>query len=411
MQPGVTTTPRSLHLVGRVPEAPPRAWPALLGKGFRPFFLGAAAFAAAIVPLWLLVLRGLVPPAVHFDLLTWHAHEMIFGFTVAVLAGFLLTAVGNWTGRETAVGGALLALTALWLAGRVALIVPTGLPRGLVASLDLAFLPALIAVLARPLLATNNKRNFVMLGVLGALFAVNVSVHLEALRLLAPGASRSAMQVGVDIVLLVIMIMAGRIFPMFTRNATGVKSIRSLPLLDVATAVAMALLVACDALLPGSHAAAALSGGVAVLAAARAAFWGSRHTLSQPLLWILHAGYAWLVFGLLLRALAAFLWPSFTTLALHALTLGAIGSLTLGMMARVSLGHTGRQLAPPAAVTWAFLAINAAAAARVFVPMLAPSAYIESLVAAGALWSAAFLVFLVAYWPMLRRPRVDGKPG
>jgi len=405
------TSHRSLQLAGSLPEAPPRAWPALFGKGFRPFFLCAAAFAVAIVPLWLLVLSGVVSPPAHLDLLTWHAHEMLFGFAVAVLAGFLLTAVGNWTGRETAVGGPLLALSALWLAGRLALIAPFGLPQALVAGLDLAFLPALVLVLARPLVATNNKRNLVMLAILAALFAVNVVVHSEALRLLAAGSSRRALQVGVDLVLLVILIMAGRIFPMFTRNATGVKSIRSLPKLDVATAVAMALLVALDALLPASHAAAALSGLVGVLAAVRAAFWGSRHTLRQPLLWILHAGYAWLVLGLLLRPLATFLWPSVSSLALHALTLGAIGCLTLGMMARVALGHTGRQLVLPAAMTWAFLAINAAAAVRVFLPMLAPSAYFESLVAAGALWSAAFLVFLVAYWPMLSRPRVDGKPG
>jgi uncharacterized protein involved in response to NO len=368
-------------------------------------------FAVAIVPLWLLTLRGVFAPAAHFDPLTWHAHEMIFGFTVAVIAGFLLTAVGNWTGRETAVGGPLLALAALWLSGRLALIAPFGLPRGLVASLDLAFLPALIAVLARPLVLTNNKRNFVMLGILGALFAVNAAAHLEALRLVTPGSARLAMQVGIDLVLLVILIMAGRIFPMFTRNATGVTSIRSLPKLDIATAVAMALLAAVDALQPASPAAAALSGVVGVLAAARAAFWGFRHTLRQPLLWILHAGYAWLVLGLLLRALATFVWPSFTALALHALTLGAIGSLTLGMMARVALGHTGRQLAPSAAMTWAFLAITVATGVRVFLPMVAPSVYFESLVAAGALWSAAFLVFLVAYWSMLRQPRVDGKPG
>jgi uncharacterized protein involved in response to NO len=378
----------------------------LLAKGFRPFFLLAAAYAIAIVPLWLGVLNGLWAPGPYLDPSVWHAHEMLSGFVSAVVAGFLLTAVGNWTQRETATGSALAVLALLWLAGRVAMLAPSVLPPFVAAAIDLAFLPALIFALARPLIATGNRRNFVMLGVLAALFATRVVVHGEGLELVTLGWGRRANLTAVDLIALLLLIIGGRVFPMFTRNATGVATIRSLPVLDRACVSTMVLLCVADVALPQSR---ALIGGLAtlvgLLAAARAVHWGTLHARRDPLLWILHAGYGWLVLALLLRGLGL------ESPATHALTVGAIGSLTLGMMSRVALGHTGRMLAAPRGITLAFVAITLSALARVLVPLLVPAFYRAGLVVAGLAWTASFAIFLKIYAPVLLAPRVDGRPG
>jgi len=401
----------SLFLRTRSPSKAPGRWRVAFGKGFRPFFLLAALFAVAIVPLWLLIIGGSVAPRPYLEPVAWHAHEMIFGFVAAVLAGFLLTAVGNWTERETAVGVPLAVLSGLWLAGRVAMLVGNALPRGLAAGVDLAFLPALLVLLGRPLLAAKARRNLVMLAIVGALFVANVAVHLDALGMLPPGSARRACRVSIDLITLVMLIIAGRVFPMFTRNATDAKDVRSMPWLNASCLCGMAALAVVDAAFMPTPASATLAGVVAVLAAARTVRWGARYSLSQPLLWVLHVGYAWIVFGLALRALSGWVWPGFASLATHAVTVGAIGSLTLGMMARVALGHTGRMLVAPAPLASAFVAINVAALARVVAPMLLPARYFEALVTATAFWTAAFVVFLAVYARMLLGPRVDGRPG
>ena len=402
---------RLLPLHGELPEPASRPEVAIAAKGFRPFFLLAAAFAAAIVPLWLLVLAGVTRPTSYLDPVLWHAHEMVFGFAVAVIAGFLLTAVGNWTQRETLVGAPLLALAALWVAGRVAVYFAAALPAGLPAVIDLAFLPALTVVIVRPLVAARNHHARTMPFVLVALFAANVVVHLEALGVLAAESGRRACLVAVDIVVFVILAIAGRVFPMFTRNATGVESIRSSRTLEALTLVAMVMLAVLDAVIGESMAAAIASGAVGVIAAARAWHWRTARVAQHPLLWILHVGYAWVPVGLMLRTLAALHVGFPSSLATHALTIGAIGSLTLGMMARVALGHTGRPLVAPRPMVWAFGAVTLAACARVLGPLLVPRAYMFTLVVAGALWTMAFLVYLLVYAPILFSPRIDGRAG
>jgi uncharacterized protein involved in response to NO len=303
-----------------LPEPASRPRVAVAGKGFRPFFLLAAAFAASIVPVWIAILAGLVPPSTYLDATTWHAHEMIFGFAVAVIAGFLLTAVSNWTQRETLVGAPLLALSGLWLAGRAAMVLPGLLPRGVPAAIDLAFLPVLIVALARPLVATKNRRNFVMLAVLAALFAANVVVHLDALQVTPLGSGRRANLVAIDVVLVVILIIAGRVVPMFTRNATGVASIRSSRALDVLVAIGMAVVALLDAIRPDGFASGMAAAVVAGLALLRVGPWGMRHTARHPLLWILHLGHAWIPIGLGLRALATLTQAVPGSFATHALT-------------------------------------------------------------------------------------------
>jgi len=359
-----------------------------LEKGFRPFFLLGALFAIVMVPLWLLVLFGIVQLNGRLDPVTWHAHEMVFGFGGAIVAGFLLTAVGNWTRRETAVGGHLLLLVGLWLAGRFTTIA------------DIVFLPAVALAIARPLVRTHNRRNYVVVVMLLLLSAANVWVHL--------GGGRRALLAGVDIVTFFMVVITGRVVPMFTRNATARTTVRSLPKLDVVAALSIVAVAVIDALAVESPALRlAVFASAAVFVAARAMHWGARAASRVPLLFILHVGHAWIAIGLALRAAAAITGLVPSSLGLHALTAGAIGSLTIGMMARVALGHTGRALVAPRAATIAFALVTIAAIARVVVPLVAPGAYLTALVVAAIAWSTAFALYAASYARILVSPRID----
>lgn len=387
----------------------PRVRPAVLAKGFRPFFLLAAAWGALAMPIWLLVLAGRAGTGGYLVGPFWHAHEMIFGFTVAVIAGFLLTAVANWTERETAVGRPLAALAGLWLVGRLAVAVGDRLPPGVPAAADLVFLPALAAACARPIAATRNRRNYQFVAMLAALFAANTAMHLGATGV-APAWLGAGGWLAVDVIVVMIVVTTARIVPLFTRNATGVEGIRNLPRLDALAAGATAAVAVLDA--AAARPAADLVAGLAGAAvAARALPWGARHTLRHPLLWVLHAGHAWIALGLVLRAVGHVVPAVPPTVALHALTAGGIGMLTLGMMARVALGHTGRLLATPPAVAVAFQLMLAAAVVRVGGPLLGVAAWLPSMLMAGTLFALAFAIYLAVYTPMLLAARPDGRPG
>ena len=382
----------------------------LAAKGFRPFFIAAAAFSTLILPIWMATLAGLHGPARYLDVITWHAHEMLFGFAVAVIAGFLLTAVANWTRRETVVGWPLLGTCALWIAGRVGMAAADHLPRGVPALLDLAFLPVLAIVIARPIVATRNLRNLVMIAVLASLWLADLAIHLDALGVIGAYRRRAAL-FAVDVIVVLLVIIAGRVVPMFTKNATGATSVRSAPTLDQAAIAAMVATALVDLASTDVRVQGAAAAITAVLLIARAWHWGARQSARQPLLWILHAGHAWIVIGLALRAAAAFSDRVPSSAATHALTVGAIGALTLGMMSRVSLGHTGRPLATPPSVVVSFVLLTLAALVRVFVPVVDMAVYRASLFVAGTLWTAAFALFLSVYVPVLTSARADGKPG
>jgi uncharacterized protein involved in response to NO len=398
----------ALHVIGSAP-VPPENVPAWVAKGFRPFFLLAGGFAALIVALWLLALAGGLRVDGYFGPMYWHAHEMIFGFTAAVIAGFLLTAAGNWTGRETAIGGRLIMLVVLWVAGRVAFVAMAVLPGPVIAIADLAFLPALALVVGRALVATRNRRNYPVLAIVVVLWLANLAMHLDASGVL-PGWQWRAMVGAIDVVILLILFLSARIFPMFTRNATQVATIHNLRVLDIATVVAMAGLAIVDVAFSQRTVAAVLAAATAALALVRSLPWGARHTVRHPLLWILHVGHAWIVAGLGLRAAAEFTISVPVASAIHALAVGAIGCTTLGMMARVSLGHSGRPLVVRAPVVLAFGAVSLAAAIRVLGP-LSISTYSLALHVSGTLWSLGFTIFTVAYAQILVRPRIDGRPG
>src|SRR6478735_3857861 len=380
----------------------------LLEKGFRPFFLFGAGFAVVAVPLWLLALRGGLQPGGALGAMQWHAHEMLFGFSTAIIAGFLLTAVSNWSGRETAVGGRLAALVALWTMGRLALFFASQLPRYAPAAFDLAFLPALLVACAVPLLAARNRRNYGFIGLLLLLWGANGVTHAAAL-LGDLATVRVAQRVALNVILLMIVLMTGRVVPMFTRNATRLAWIRNEPWLERASIAAVLLLGVTD-VWPASPALSAVVAAVAaVVLLARMRFWGSRHSAREPLLWILHVGTLWLPLGLLLRAASALTPAIPESSSLHALTAGAIGSLTLGMMARVSLGHTGRLIEPARSTQWSLVALVSAAVVRVGAPFLPSAWYLNGRTVASLLWSGAFTLFLCNYLKILCSPRADAR--
>jgi uncharacterized protein involved in response to NO len=375
--------------------------------GFRPFFLAAGVFAVALLGLWLAILQGRMAtgplaPAV------WHGHEMLFGYTVAVIAGFLLTAAQNWTGIRTPSGLSLAALFLLWLAGRLGFLVPD-LPAQLVALVDLAFLPVLALVLAWPIIKTKQLNNYPFPVMLLALAAANALVHGEALGCTAASAI-TGLHLATYVVVMMMVVMSGRVIPSFTDNKLGTRVQRWKTIEFLAPVATFGALIAA-LIAPYSLATALLAAIAAAVHAIRLAGWYTSKFWSVPLLWILHLGYAWIALGFALMALSAAGVSAAAGAALHAFTAGGIGVLTLGMMARVSLGHTGRLLESAPVMTLAFVAINLAALIRVALPLLFPAVHGQSMMAAGLVWVAAFGLFVVVYTPMLLRPRVDDKPG
>lgn len=383
----------------------------LFSLGFRPFFLLAGLGALLPVAVWAWALAGGPLPAGTGDLRNWHAHELLFGYAVAVMAGFLLTAIRNWTGRETAHGGPLAALAALWLAGRIACLPGVPLPGTVVALVDALFLPALAWTAARPLLAAGNHRNLVFPGMLLLLASANVVVHLSWLGALPAMAGARALEAAALVAIVMITVMAGRVFPFFTeRGVPGVFSATIRPRIEqlaVPSAMALALAVllrdAAPVLLVVTGAL------VAVVHAVRLQGWLTPLARRVPLVWVLHAGYAWIavagaMFVLVGAGLLAF------PFAMHALTAGTLGTITLGMMARVALGHSGRPLQPARLTVVAFGLVTLAAILRVVLAALWPAQYALLVQLAGVAWVAAFVLFVIVYAPILVAPRADLPP-
>lgn len=378
----------------------------VFAKGFRPFFVLASAYGLLVMPWWLHIFLGPgeAPGAVQG--IHWHAHAMLHGFTVAVVAGFLLTAVSNWTRQPTATGPRLAGLAALWTLGRVG---PSAFTPDVAAAIDLAFIPALLAAIVPPLWRAGSRRNAGIPVVLTALWVTNLLVHLDATQRW-PGVAVQANQAAVSLIGVLMLVIGGRIIPLFTRGRTRAEGIRSLPAFDVLAIGATATFALLQLLGIGGAPAAAVAGLGAVGVLARSVHWGLGSALRVPMLWILHAGHAFIALGLLLHAVGPHLGvpPSAAT---HAITAGAIGALTLGMMARVSLGHTGRIIEAGPATIIAFVAMLTAGLTRSLGPALAPAHYVSWLWISGLAWTLAWLIFLPVYLPVLTRPRPDGSPG
>lgn len=392
----------------------PSPFTTLLAWPFRLFFLLTGLYAIAVVAYWGAAITGHLPLPANWPPLYWHSHEMLFGLVPTAVAGFVLTAVCNWTGAPPLQGRGLLMLGLLWLAGRLAML--SSLSPPWMALIDLLFLFALASFLARVLLRYGNKRNLMLAGIVALLGLANLAMHLGAIN----GDMRwliSGETLALNLITLLMVIIGGRIIPAFSRNWLRLHGgrdgqVKTCPKLEMITLVSTALLIPAELLAPWLN----LSGVVltlAILAAfangVRLARWRGWLTAPEPLLWILHLGYLWLVLALVFKALVlAGLVPPSTWQ--HALGTGAMGTLILAVMTRVALGHTGRPLRLPRFGQLIYLAITLAVVLRMAVAMqwLPFQAGIMLSVAA---WVLAFGSFTLLYWPVLSRPRVDGRPG
>ena len=354
---------------------------------------------------WTAQFSGWLPSAYRQGPL-WHGHEMLFGYTLAVVAGFLLTAVRAWTGQPTAVGAPLMALAALWMAGRLLILTPWNAAAAIV---NASFPLALAITIAIPLLRARNVRNYFFVGLL-ALMSVLVAVLHLALLGVAVLPPRLGLVLGLDVMLFIMAVMGGRVIPMFTNNGVPGAGAARHPVVEKIALGSVLVLFLADLLQMQSAVIAAIALVAALAHGARLALWRSWRTLATPLVWILHAAYAWIVVYLALRALSAagLVGGSF---AIHALTVGAIGGLTLGMMTRTARGHTARPLVADRVELTMFLLVQAAAVVRVFGGMASSGSYLASVQFSGLLWAAAFGLFAARYWPILTRSRLDGKPG
>ena len=377
--------------------------------GFRPFFLLSGVFAIILMALWIPVFTGGRALSTYYGQIGWHSHEMIFGYTVGVIAGFLLTSVRNWTGRSTATGGSLATLVTLWLLGRILPFFAATMPAWSISVVDLAFLPALTASIGVPLVRHGEKRNLLFLPLILSLFFANLLVHLELLGVV-PGVAHHGIFLGLYLIILLIVIMGGRVIPFFTERALPGVVIKRRPLLEWLAPLTVIAYMLAELLFPNSELAGALAGLAAIINGIRVVSWYSHRYWQVPLLWVLHLGYGWIVVGFLLKA-AASLGLVAAQFTIHAFTVGGIGVLTIGMMARVSLGHTARPLKVTSSIAVAFALLNIAAVLRGLLPSIFPLWFSQLVILSGMLWIAAFLIFVIVYAPILTQPRIDGQSG
>jgi uncharacterized protein involved in response to NO len=393
-----------------IPRYKPTSGPILFSAGFRPFFLAAAIWAAVAVPIWLVAYSsGLMPPTAMAAII-WHPHELVYGYGAAVVAGFLLTSIPNWTGRMPLQGWPLAILVALWLAGRVAVLISGVIGEPAATVIDLAFPVAFLAVVAREIIAGKNWRNLPMLVALSVLLIGNLLVHLETLGLTETGLTGN--RIGIATLLALIALIGGRIVPSFTRNwlvkfrpeiaVPAPAERRDTMALIVTAASAMLWAFLPDATFTGWI---LIVGGIA--AGWRLSRWRGAATMREPLLLILHVGYGWLAVGLVLLGLDIVFDFMPQTTALHALTVGAIGTMTLAVMTRASLGHTGRPLMAGRWTVAIFILVSLAALLRL-ISIFGGAAMIALLHTAGCLWSVAFIIYAIAYGRILSRPRASG---
>ena len=377
---------------------------ALWNLGFRPFYLLASLFSVFSVLLWAAQFSGMIPGYLPGPL--WHGHEMVFGYAMAVIAGFLLTAVPNWTKQPTPTGKPLMALALLWVGGRVLVLTPWSLAAMLI---NAAFPLAVAVAIATPLLRARNTRNYFFVGLLVLMSGLILVVHL-ALRGRLELSAVSGLQMALDIVLLIMAVIGGRVIPMFTNNGIPGANATRQPWVEKTAIGSLVLLLVADLLQLPPSVTAVLALVAALAHSWRLCLWQPWRTLTTPLVWVLHAAYAWIVVYLLLHGLTA--WGILAgSFAVHALTVGAIGGLTLGMMTRTARGHTGRPLRADGFELTIFLLIQCAAMIRVFGGLVSPAWYMASIQFSGLLWAGAFGLYAVRYWPVLTRPRLDGKPG
>jgi uncharacterized protein involved in response to NO len=383
--------------------------PAFLSRGFRPFFLGAAVLAVVSMAAWLAIyLFDRRYDATGMSPLLWHAHEMLFGYAMAVIGGFLLTAGWNWTGRKTADGLPLAALFACWAGARVAMF---GGQDGLVWAmfLDTAFLLGLMVALARPVIAVRQLRQAPVLLILLWLLAARVAAGLGALGEV-PGGGRMGIYAALYGVLALVLFMGRRVIPFFTQRGVGYEvELRNDAWNDRATIALFPAFALSEVLLPNHFMGALLAAALFVLNTLRVMGWHTIGIWQRPLLWSLFMAFLMINLGFMMRALMLVTGIP-VLLPIHAFALGGIGLMTLGMMIRVTLGHTGRNVhAAPTVVTLLVAALLASTILRIFMPLVDPNQFWLWVGAAGGLWIAAFVLYILVFGPMLLGRRVDEK--
>jgi uncharacterized protein involved in response to NO len=378
---------------------------ALWELGFRPFYLLASTFAALSIALWALQFSGILGHA-YLSGPIWHAHEMLFGFALAVVVGFLLTAGRNWSGQATPTGVSLMALAALWVVARILVLTPFGWAAALA---NVAFPLAAAVALGRALVKGGSRRNYFFVGLLVLMSIAAAAIHLSRLGV-APALGWIGVQAGLDVLLFIISVMTGRVMPMFTNNGVPGANAVSRPWVNALASGSVLLILLAD--LAQANAAVitviAVSGAAAQLL--RCLLWKPWKTLRHPIVWVLHAACLWIPLHLALRALAPWGWIP-QSLATHALTVGVVGALIVGMMTRTARGHTARVLRADRWDIALYALVLAAAPVRVLLPWVAPALTLHAILCAAVLWSAGFGLYAVRYWPVLTRPRLDGRPG
>lgn len=375
----------------------------MLSAGFRTFFPAAALWACVSMLLWVLTLRGVVSLPTAFHPVAWHLHELLFGFVAAAIAGFLLTAIPNWTGRPALSGSPIATLLALWLLGRIAVAFSAWIGPWLAMVLDLAFLIALAFLVARELLAAENRRNLPLLAILALLIIANAMVHIGVNA--GPAWVAAGERLAIALIAILISLIGGRVIPSFTGNWLRKHGAKTLPP-QAGRMDAIALIFGAVALIAWAFTGFNSITGIALLIAGilhgiRLARWRGHATAREPLLLILHLGYAWLAIGMLMLGWAGWM-PHMGSTAIHALTAGAMGTMIAAIITRASLGHSGHALHAGPGTSLVYALILIAGLARVFAPLLGmPRA--PALDLAATAWIAGFALLLILYLPLYLR--------
>ena len=374
--------------------------------GFRPFFLVAALFAAVSIGLWLAFLFGALPYSGFLSPVIWHSHEMVFGFASAVIAGFVMTAVQNWTGIRGVHGGKLQAIFALWVAARILLLAPPPL-KVLAAVADLSFYPLLALYLIPYLRDSEMRVERVFFAYFALYFTGNLLVHLESFGLVS-GYSQQGILLGLYTTVIMVIFMGGRVIPFFTESSIAKAQPKTWNTIEVLSHVTAWVFLATQIFMRESPLSAAVAFSTASIHLIRLSGWYVRRIRRVPVIWVLHVAYLWIVVGFALSGFVS-LGMVASTIAVHAYTVGALGTVIYGMISRVSLGHTGRPLRPQTSVVVGYYLLTAAALVRVLVVLIDSALHDGAVIASGLLWMSAFAIFLAAYFPVLTSRRADGR--